>query len=85
MSSIWIAGQGLSQAKESVDYPRPDRLVKANPQRLTQSAYQHPHMDCGIWQCEIGAWNIVFAENKQEFFRSLKASYVYMIPKTVIC
>lgn len=25
-------------------------------------------MDCGIWQCEVGAWNIVFAPNKQEFF-----------------
>ena len=72
MSSIWIAGQGLGQAEESIDYPRSDRLVKGNPKRLTQSAYQHPSMDCGIWQCEVGAWNIVFAENKQEFFQIIE-------------
>ena len=72
MSSIWIAGQGLGQAEESIDYPRPDRLVKGNPKRLTQSVYQHPNMDCGIWQCEVGAWNIVFAENKQEFFQVIE-------------
>ena len=71
MSSIWIAGRGLGQAEESIDYPRPDRL-ECNPKRLTQSAYQHPNMDCGIWQCEVGAWNIVFAENKQEFFQIIE-------------
>ena len=45
---------------------------KGNPKRLTQSAYQHPNMDCGIWQCEVGAWNIVFSENKQEFFQVIE-------------
>ena len=68
MSSIYVAGQGLMQSDASVDYPRPDRLVKGNPKRLTYSLYTHPNMNCGIWQCEVGAWNIVFAENKQEFF-----------------
>lgn len=68
MSSIFVAGQGLTQSDVVVDYPRPDRLVKANPKRETYSLYEHPHMQCGIWQCEVGAWNIVFAENKQEFF-----------------
>lgn len=72
MSSIWLAGQGLTQSDVSVDYPRPDRLVKGNPQRLTFSLYEHPHMNCGIWQCEVGAWNIQFAQNKQEFFQVIE-------------
>lgn len=72
MSSIWLAGQGLTRSDVSVDYPRPDRLVKGNPQRLTFSLYEHPHMNCGIWQCEVGAWNIQFADNKQEFFQVIE-------------
>ena len=68
MSQIFLAGQGLTQAEVSIDYPRPDRLVQGNPKRETQSLYAHPNMDCGIWQCEVGAWNIQFAANKQEFF-----------------
>lgn len=68
MSNIWLAGQGLTQNEVCVDYPRPDRLVKGNPKRETISLYEHPQMQCGIWQCEVGAWNIVFANNKQEFF-----------------
>ena len=68
MSSIWLAGHGLTQGQSTVDYPRPDRLVDGNPQRLTTSLYEHPNMNCGIWQCEVGAWNIQFADNKQEFF-----------------
>ncbi len=72
MSKIFIAGHGVAQAQISVDYPRPDRLVKANPKRETYSLYEHPHMDCGIWQCEVGAWRIVFAANKQEFFQIIE-------------
>ena len=65
MSSIWLAGHGLTQSETTIDYPRPDRLVTGNPKRSTQSLYDHPNMNCGIWECEVGAWNIVFAENKQ--------------------
>ena len=73
MSSIYLAGQGqLSQGEATIDYPRPDRLVKGNPERLTYSLYEHPHMSCGIWQCEVGAWNIQFAENKQEFLQIIE-------------
>lgn len=68
MSAIFIAGQGQTHAEPSIDYPRPERLVTANPQRLTQSLYEHPNMSCGIWQCEAGAWRIEFASHKQEFF-----------------
>ena len=68
MSSIFIAGQGESLATPTIDYPRAERLVTGNPQRLTQSLYEHPNMSCGIWQCEVGSWRIEFANNKQEFF-----------------
>ena len=75
MSSIYLAGQGqLIQHEASVDYPRSDRLVKGNPERLTYSLYEHPHMSCGIWQCEVGTWNIVFADNKQEFFQVIEGA-----------
>lgn len=72
MSAIWLAGQGLTQSEATIDYPRPDRLVNGNPKRTTYSLYEHPNMNCGIWECEVGAWNIVFAENKQEFFNVIE-------------
>lgn len=72
MADLLIAGQGLAQAEATVDYPRPERLVTGNPKRLTQSLYEHPNMNCGIWQCEVGAWRIEFAANKQEFFQVIK-------------
>lgn len=72
MSSIFVAGSGLAQSDASIDYPRPDRLVTGNPKRTTFSVYEHPNMNCGIWQCEVGAWNIVFAANKQEFFNVIE-------------
>lgn len=72
MSSIWIAGKGPADTEFSIDFPRTERLVKGNPERHTYAAYEHPHMDCGIWECEVGAWNIVFSENKQEFFQVIQ-------------
>lgn len=72
MSSIFLAGLGLTRTETSIDFPRPERLVKGNPQRITESMYEHPNMECGIWHCEIGAWNIEFAQNKQEFFQIIE-------------
>ncbi len=72
MSHILLAGQGSTQAEKSIDYPRPDRLVQGNPKRETYSLYEHANMNCGIWSCEAGAWNIVFADNKQEFFQVIE-------------
>ena len=69
MSLLFIAGQPLAETITSVDYPRPERLVQGNPKRTTQALYEHPNMSCGIWECEVGAWKIVFAANKQEFFQ----------------
>lgn len=74
MSAIWLAGHGLTQGEQSIDFPRPDRLVQGNPQRQTYSLYEHPHMGCGIWHCEVGSWNIQFADNKQEFFQVMEGS-----------
>lgn len=72
MSKIWLAGHGLTHSDTDIDYPRSDRLVTGRPERLTQSLYEHPHMNCGIWQCEVGAWRIQFADNKQEFFQIIE-------------
>ena len=72
MSSIWLAGHDLTQSESTVDYPRPARLVAGKPKRITQSLYEHPNMNCGIWTCEVGAWNIEFAANKQEFFQVIE-------------
>lgn len=69
---VRLSSSGLTQSEATVDYPRPDRLVKGNPKRLTHSLYEHPHMNCGIWECEVGAWNIQFADNKQEFFQVIE-------------
>lgn len=72
MSAIFLAGHGLTHSETDIDYPRTDRLVQGNPKRLTQSLYEHPHMNCGIWQCEVGAWHIQFSDNKQEFFNIIE-------------
>ena len=72
MSAVWLAGQGQAQSKCAVDFPHPDRLVQGNPERHTYSLYEHPHMACGIWHCEAGAWNIAFSGNKQEFFNVIE-------------
>lgn len=72
MSSIWLAGYGITQAEVTIDYPRPDRLVNGNPKRKTYDLYQNPHMNCGVWECEVGMWEIHFAPNKQEFFQIIE-------------
>ncbi|KXZ65563.1 hypothetical protein AVENLUH7437_01340 [Acinetobacter venetianus] len=81
-TALLLDPSSLEQMNAAIDYPRPDRLVKGNPQRLTHSLYEHPNMSCGIWQCEVGAWNIVFADNKQEFFKSSKELFACMILRT---
>ncbi len=70
--AILLSSSDLTQYEVTRDYPRPDRLVTGNPERLTYSQYEHPHMSCGIWHCQVGAWNIQFAENKQEFFQVIE-------------
>lgn len=81
MSSIYLAGQGLLHSTATLDYPRPERLVQGNPERTTYSLYEHPNMSCGIWHCEVGAWQIEFADNKQEFFQVI-AGHVRLHDRT---
>jgi hypothetical protein len=52
------------------DRPKPERLVRGNPQRTTWSWHSTPDgvLDCGIWQCEPGAWRIAFADDTDEYF-----------------
>ena len=57
-----------SSSKPEFDHPRPDRLVAGNPLRTTWEAYESQGMEAGIWSCEKGAWQIAFAEGKDEFF-----------------
>jgi len=57
----------------SHDNPRPDRLVRGNPDRTTWTHYSAAQgdFDCGIWACEPGAWRIAFPAGKEEFFHVL--------------
>lgn len=50
------------------DRPRPDRLISGNPLRTTWGSYESAGMSAGIWACEKGAWQIAFADDKNEFF-----------------
>ncbi|WP_373975795.1 cupin domain-containing protein [Chitinibacter sp. SCUT-21] len=52
------------------DQPRPDRLVSGNPNRTTWTHYtsNDQMLSCGVWACEVGSWNIRFADDKEEFF-----------------
>lgn len=54
------------------DRPRPDRLVSDNPTRTTWNHYECSGISAGLWECEIGAWRIAFAEGKDEFFHVLQ-------------
>lgn len=57
-------------AEPALDHPRPDRLVQGNPLRRTWTLHESAQGDlsCGVWQCEVGAWRIVFPAGKDEYF-----------------
>jgi len=59
-----------AQPTPTYDRPRPDRLVSGNPLRTTWEHFlsRSGDLSAGIWQCEPGAWNIVFGPGKDEFF-----------------
>lgn len=59
------------QAGETIfDHPAAARLVRGNPQRVTQPFYTDAlgEFDCGEWSCEPGAWRIEFGPHRQEYF-----------------
>lgn len=65
-----IIAFGQQSISPALDRPRPDRLVQGNPSRQTWEHYVNRDgvLSCGIWACEVGAWRIRFADNKDEFF-----------------
>lgn len=58
------------QPEPVFDHPRAERRVRGNPLRTTHTHYVSAdgQLDCGVWACEPGAWRIVFADSKEEFF-----------------
>ncbi len=52
------------------DYPRPERLVKGNPQRTTWNHYTNDTSEvfAGVWACEVGSWQIEMGATEDEFF-----------------
>ncbi|MBM3114482.1 DUF861 domain-containing protein [Jeongeupia naejangsanensis] len=57
-----------AETSPSHDHPRADRRVDGNPLRTTWEHYARQGLSCGVWGCEVGSWNIRFADNRDEFF-----------------
>jgi len=53
----------------TVDHPRPDRLVRGDPERRTWNLFTDPTetVFSGLWACEPGAWRIACPANQDEF------------------
>ncbi|MBL8383053.1 MAG: cupin domain-containing protein [Burkholderiales bacterium] len=66
----------------AIDQPGPDRLVRGTPVRRTWSRYARGEVDCGVWECEPGAWRIDFpatpGRTREEFFHVL-AGHIRLI------
>jgi uncharacterized protein len=54
-----------------LDHPRPDRRISGNPDRTTWNHYENAGVSAGLWECDLGAWRIAFADDKDEFFHVL--------------
>jgi uncharacterized cupin superfamily protein len=66
-SIIAFAGQ---QTSPEYDQPRPERLVRGNPQRTTWNHYTNNSGEvfAGVWACEAGSWRIEMSATEDEFF-----------------
>lgn len=53
-----------------IDHPRPERLLRGNPQRQTWNQYSNDSGEvfAGIWHCEAGAWRIEMSATEDEMF-----------------
>lgn len=71
MSKSLTVFSGASTQPE-LDRPRPDRLVSGNPSRTTWNHYEYSGVSAGLWECEVGAWRIAFADDKDEFFHVIE-------------
>jgi uncharacterized protein len=59
------------------DHPRPERLLRGNPQRDTWNVVDAPlgsggRLFCGIWRCEPGHWRIEMGAGEHELFTVLQ-------------
>ncbi len=63
-----VSFQGPEPSVER-DFPRPDRLVRGNPERRTHNRFSDPsgRFHAGTWACDPGAWRIEVAPGQQEF------------------
>jgi uncharacterized protein len=63
----------VAAVQPELDHPRPERLVRGNPQRSTWNVYANPtgEVHAGIWDCETGAWRIAMGETEDELFTVL--------------
>ena len=52
------------------DQPRPERLLRGNPQRTTWNHYTNTSGEvfAGVWACESGSWRIEMGPTEDEFF-----------------
>ncbi len=52
------------------DHPRPERLIRGNPQRTTWNHYtsNSGEVFAGVWACEAGSWQIEMGPTEDEFF-----------------
>ncbi len=76
MSDIISFRQPLPEPE--YDYPRPERLVKGNPQRATRNLFTNTsgEISAGIWECEVGAWKIVMGPTEDEFFHVISGKAI---------
>lgn len=53
-----------------IDHPRSDRRELGDPERRTWALYESADgvATCGMWECEVGRWRIVFPAGKDEYF-----------------
>lgn len=56
-----------------LDFPKPERLVRGNPQRSTWNVYSNAsgEVHAGVWDCQVGAWRIAMGETEDELFTVL--------------
>lgn len=57
-----------------VDHPKPERLLRGNPQRETWNLVDEPvtgRLYVGVWRCEPGHWRIEMGAAERELFTVL--------------